>query len=533
MLLEFFLESSKLSFRLQFANNAEEAELALRYSHPDLVLLNSLVPTIGNQPALSYIRHQEATRRTPVLVILEEENRSLVREIVAHPFVDFVTRPVDKYIFIARTKTALLLHETLEETTRQREKIEDQLHELNLLSTVVEQSANAIAIFDFARQLQWANKGYRDLFSIDTQTYEQLKGKTLDEIGPNLQLKAPLEQLCETLHPVEYVSHVRTGTLEYKWLKNTLSPVLDQRGQLCNIVAVGTDITHQKLVEDELTIERDDIMAMSEELKTVIRETQRKNEEIRQRNIEIEREKQQIELGKKRTEKLLMSVLPFETALQLKSKGEARPRDYKLATVLFTDFKGFSKACQKLSPREIVETVHAYFAVFDDITERRNIEKIKTIGDAYMCAGGIPLRNKSNPIDVVLAGLEIQHFMNYLDQVPEFDNLPHWQLRLGIHTGDLVAGVVGKRKIAYDIWGDTVNVASRMETAGETGRVNISGDTYREIRDFFECTYRGKIEVKNRGEIDMYFVDRLKPQYSLDQHGVKPNAEFNRMLIAK
>ena len=152
-----------------------------------------------------------------------------------------------------------------------------------------------------------------------------------------------------------------------------------------------------------------------------------------------------------------------------------------------------------MTPKQIVKYLDKFFTVFDDIVVEHFIEKIKTIGDAYMCVGGIPLRNRSNPYDVVLAGLKIQDFMNNLDHYDPEKELPRWRIRMGIHTGPLVAGVVGKIKFAYDVWGDSVNIASRMESADEVGRVNISGATYEYIKDHFECEYRGEIEMKNRG----------------------------------
>jgi class 3 adenylate cyclase len=191
--------------------------------------------------------------------------------------------------------------------------------------------------------------------------------------------------------------------------------------------------------------------------------------------------------------------------------------------VLFADFKGFSRISKTLDPKDLVNILDSYFATFDEITGKHYIEKIKTIGDAYMCAGGLPLSNKSNPIDSVLAGLEIQSFLNELNDTKVLNNLQVWELRIGIRTGPVVAGVVGKKRFAYDIWGDTVNVASRMEQSGHVGMVNISGITYDYIKDFFDCNYRGKIETKNLGKIDMYFVNRIKPEYSLDKFGILPN----------
>ena len=399
-----------------------------------------------------------------------------------------------------------------------------------ILSTVVEQSANAIAIFDSESKLSWVNQGFRDIYGLEDHELTLLYGKTITELSPHDKLDKHIEEIKTYGLPVHYDSQVRTGTLEYKWIHHTLSPIYDKAGEISQIISIGTDFTAQKRAEDELVIQRDDILNMTHELRSAMHDTQLKNEEIRRKNAEIRAEKQEIEEGQRRAEKLLMSVLPFEAAVQLKSKGSAQPRNYKMVSVLFADIVGFSKACINLKPQEVVNTVHAYFSIFDDIVENRHIEKIKTIGDAYMCAGGIPLRNKSNPVDVVLAALEMQHFLNNLYDVPGFQHIPHWQMRIGVHTGPVIAGVVGKRKIAYDIWGDTVNVASRMETAGESGKVNISGDTYELIKDYFMCTFRGKHEVKNRGNIDMYFVEGLRPEFAADLHGVKPNDYFNRFL---
>jgi PAS domain S-box-containing protein len=451
----------------------------------------------------------------------------LVQEI---PHTDVFRLPTDNDLLGIRILSAIKLRNKLTSLRAEQHAQINQGNELHLLGDIVEQSANAIAVFDNYCNLQWINNSFRKIYGLEDQTNETLMGTPIEKI---LQFPGVLSLIVEMPHnsrSAEFVSHIRTRTFEYKWLKNTLSPIRNTDGHRAHWAVIGTDITSQKNAEDELTIQRDDIIAMTESLKKVIHETQQKNVEINQRSHQIEVERDAAEEGIKRTEQLLMSVLPFEAAIQLKSKGSAQPRNYKLATIMFTDFKGFTKACQDLSPQEVVNSVHAYFAVFDDITENRNIEKIKTIGDAYMCAGGIPLRNKSNPIDVVLSGLEIQHFMAHLDLVAGFETVPRWSLRLGIHTGPIVAGVVGKRKIAYDIWGDTVNVASRMETAGEVGRVNISRDTYNLVKDYFECEYRGEIDTKNHGKIGMYFVNRLRPEFTDDIYGVKPNERFLHFL---
>lgn len=230
---------------------------------------------------------------------------------------------------------------------------------------------------------------------------------------------------------------------------------------------------------------------------------------VKQKN-EIERQKDEIDYERQRSDKLLLNILPEETAEELKEKGSATPRHYQMVSVLFTDFKGFTKIAEKLTPNELVEELNSCFLAFDNIIDDHNLEKIKTIGDAYMCAGGIPVENETNPVDIVKAGLEIKRYMAQLKEEKESKGEDFWELRIGIHTGPVIAGVVGKNKFAYDIWGDAVNTASRMESSGIPGQVNISGETFNLVKERFKCTYRGKIQAKNKGEIDMYIVEEIK-----------------------
>ena len=229
---------------------------------------------------------------------------------------------------------------------------------------------------------------------------------------------------------------------------------------------------------------------------------------------------------KERSESLLLNILPSETAEELKASGDVQPRAYASATVLFTDFKGFTTIAENMEPEALVKELHYCFKNFDLIIEKYGLEKIKTIGDAYMCAGGLPHPNTRHAFDVILAGLAMRDFMESWRAEKEARGEAAWDIRIGIHTGKIVAGVVGIKKFAYDVWGDTVNTASRMESSGEPGRVNISGDTYREIKYLFACEGRGKIQAKNKGEIEMYFVYGFKPKYSRGGAGREPNAEF-------
>lgn len=231
----------------------------------------------------------------------------------------------------------------------------------------------------------------------------------------------------------------------------------------------------------------------------------RYNRQLAEKNAIIEQERQ-------RAEKLLLNILPATVAGELKVKGFAQTQSYDQVSVLFTDFKGFSKIAEVMTPQELVADLDYCFKAFDSIVGLYGLEKIKTIGDSYMCAGGLPDPDPSHPVRVVRAAQAMQAFMESWQSERDREGKPLLEIRIGIHTGPIVAGVVGEKKFAYDIWGDTVNVASRMESSGEAGKINVSGATFELIREQFACTHRGKIFAKNKGEVDMYFVEYLRSE---------------------
>lgn len=223
------------------------------------------------------------------------------------------------------------------------------------------------------------------------------------------------------------------------------------------------------------------------------------------RNKFIGRTKKIIEREKNRSEILLLNILPQETANELKENGKVQPKKFDAVTILFTDFKNFTHYAESLSPEELVKSVDFYFSEFDRIIEKYGLEKIKTVGDAYMCAAGVPFPVEDHAVEVVSAACEMIQFVEEAKQLhSEIET--RFEMRIGINTGPVIAGVVGTKKFAYDIWGDTVNIASRMESSSEEGKINISENTYELVKDNFECEYRGEVPVKSKGMMKMYFV---------------------------
>jgi class 3 adenylate cyclase len=233
---------------------------------------------------------------------------------------------------------------------------------------------------------------------------------------------------------------------------------------------------------------------------------------LRQQKVVLERtvvdRTRELSREKDRSEELLKNILPENVANELKVSGTAQARHFDQATVLFSDFREFTRIAEQLSADELVEELNVCFNAFDRIMEKYGVEKIKTIGDAYMAAGGVPDPSGGTPLAVVLAGLEMQQIIRERQVEREAQGKAAFEMRVGIHTGPVVAGIVGRRKFQYDIWGDTVNTASRMESACEPGDVNISGATYELVKDAPELVFtpRGNVQAKGKGEMEMYYV---------------------------
>jgi class 3 adenylate cyclase len=263
-------------------------------------------------------------------------------------------------------------------------------------------------------------------------------------------------------------------------------------------------------------------------LLSVVLERVRAGEKLMLANRELEQRHQQVEQQKRVSESLLLNILPSEIADELRSKGMVAPKYFEDVTILFTDFVGFTLSTEKLAAEELVDLLHDYFTAFDQIVARYRLEKMKTIGDSYMCISGLPSRNPAHPVDTVLAAFEMLHAV---EERAAREHGVKWKVRIGIHTGPVIAGVVGINKFAFDIWGDTVNYSSRMESSGEANRINLSERTYSRVKDFLACEPRGKVLTKDKRELDMYFATGILPSLLNGTAQIPPPAFARRYHV--
>jgi adenylate cyclase len=234
---------------------------------------------------------------------------------------------------------------------------------------------------------------------------------------------------------------------------------------------------------------------------------------------ELEKKQDEVEL-------LMRNVMPASIAHELREHKSVEPRFFPNASILFTDFFGFTKLADSMAPRNLVDTLDQFFSAFDGIVTKHRMERLKTIGDAYMCVAGMPDQNRTHPMDACLAALEMRAFMSRYARDRIKIRLEPWEMRVGINTGPVVGGIIGQHKFAYDIWGHAVNIASRMESAGEPGRINVSENTHDFVKHLFDFEERGSVEIKNAGAVPMFFLERIKPELSADPAGTKPNDKF-------
>lgn len=516
------LRTSNNGYRLFSAQDGRQAIHSAKIYKPDLIIMNWSMPKMSGIEAIRILSKHHQTSEIPVIIETSFDSKLNLEEAMDAGAIDYIKIPVDPGELIARVDSALKTHTKLRLLQDKKRVVDRKIEELYNLEIATNQSSNSIVILDEEGDINWVNKGFVGLCGYEFNDFVNKFGSNFFAIRTSIPDSFKYDDSDDIQKKAEYISPIEHKNGQKKWVQGTINIINDKKSS-SKYVVIETDISRLKEIDEKLKARNDEMLKLNRHL-------EKANLLFKKQQSEILKQKEAIEKEKQNTEKLLLNILPYHVATQLKDSGYARPRNYKLVTVMFTDFQGFTKACGKLSPEQIVAALHTYFAIFDDLILGHFIEKIKTIGDAYMCAGGIPLRNRSNPYDVVLAGLKIQDFMKKVPFSKQYHVLPFWNLRVGIHTGPVTAGVVGKIKFAYDIWGDSVNIAKRMESACDVGMVNISGETYEQIKDFFDFKYRGKIEIKNRGRIDMYYVLGIKDKFTDDPNKLIPNELFQNHL---
>lgn len=368
-----------------------------------------------------------------------------------------------------------------------REQMQFEFDKKEALSAAEKEKQDALANEAFARKqdsLQFENTK-RELYfqkelELKTVTYEYNKKQAAAKTEKERQQLRFEEELKQTQIQNKYEQKQQSAEIEFTNKQNILKTEQKNKDTIAK-----QEINKQKLIRNGL------LCGLAVFCLFAIVFFKQRNRIIKEKN---------------RSEQLLLNILPAEIAEELKTKGSADAKLIDEVTVIFTDFVEFTQLSEKLSPKELVGEINEIFSMFDNIMQKNGIEKIKTIGDAYMAAGGLPTANSTHAYDVVNAALEIQQYMQEHKVKKAAEGKAIFEIRIGIHSGPVVAGIVGIKKFAYDIWGDTVNTASRLESNGEAGKVNISGSTFALVKDKFTCKHRGKVNVKGKGEIDMYFV---------------------------
>lgn len=481
-------------------------DLAYKYFKRSLLLKDSIYYEYNTRVMHQSLQNIEINQKDVQLLSLKKQKRIQTIVIIIFSFAFIIITFLIYYIIKSnRSKKAanlLLFKQNLEMIEQKKEanhqaellavanaQLEKINQELELVSLVAKNTNNSVIIADENANIEWVNNGFINLYGYTLEEFCRERGSNIIQVSQNNNIINEIKHCIIHKEPYTYTSQNRTKNNQIKYIQTTLNPIVDAYGDLQKIVAIETDITIIKEAENKITLQ-----------------------------------KEELENEKKKSDDLLLNILPLQIAEELKKTGKAKVTHYESATVLFTDFKGFTQIAEKTPPEILIKELDKCFAAFDDICVKYNIEKIKTIGDAFMCAGGIPVSNNYHPFQVVLAGLEFRQIIDNINKENANNNSIIWNLRVGINTGPVIAGVVGKKKFAYDIWGDTVNTASRMESSGEPHKINISGSTYEIIKNLFDCEYRGKILAKNKGEIDMYFVHKIKDEYS--ENEFTPNKLF-------
>lgn len=394
------------------------------------------------------------------------------------------------------------------------------INELKQLASIAIEATNAIILLDKHGALLWANKGFEELYGF---TIEEFQDHFSDDNSEFIKILNEIDSSFFTKNPsLSFSRNFLTKKYQRKWVQSTFTPIKSEN-EITKYVVIETDITQQKEVEEELVQRWENTQTLTEHLESV-------KDYIEEQIQDLAEQKKALQVAKDKSEEVLNKVLPYEVAIQLKKKGYASPRHYKKVTILNLNIRNFIALSDTIPIEELVSQLHETLTQLDGVLETHYVEKIKTSGGIYLGAGGVPLRNRSNPIDVALAALKIKEILAKTNIVRKQKKLDPFETSVGVHTGKVIAGVVGKNKLSYDIWGDTVNIASTIEHNIPLNDIQISEITYREIKAYFICEPTEKLILGTAEDIQLYNLLRLKPEFSADAAGVYPNQKFMNIL---
>lgn len=396
-----------------------------------------------------------------------------------------------------------------------------KLMELELLASIPQSADNSILILNTEGIIQWTNEGFERLYGYSFNESASFNNNTnssfikvLSETDRNFFKKNSSFSFSRSIV-------TKNGTV--KWVQSTLSPVKNNLQEIERFIVIEFDITQQKDMEEEMVQRWENTQTLTEHLESV-------KDYVEEQIQELNEQKKALEIAKDKTEEVLNKVLPYEVAIQLKKKGYATPRHYGKVSLIHLNIRNFFHLADTVPIEELVDQLNEMMIRFDGILEKHFIEKIKTVGGSYLGAGGVPLRNKSNPIDALLTAMEMQQVIIEINTQRNQSGLPVFETGIGIHTGKVIAGVVGKNKLSYDIWGDTVNITSTIESNTPEGKLFISQHTFAEILEFFDCEPRNKIVIGSNDQLLLFEVMRIKKPFANDLPGLFPNADFLQIL---
>jgi PAS domain S-box-containing protein len=396
-----------------------------------------------------------------------------------------------------------------------------RLEELERLASIAQLTENSILILDSTGKIEWVNAAFERLHGDGFNSDEK---SLVNESAAFIKILNETDsKFFQTNTSFGFSRPITNKVGLPKWIFSTLTPLKDKNNRVERFIVIEADITKQKEVEEELVQRWENTQTVTEHLESV-------KDYIEEQIEELSEQKKALEIAKEKSEEVLNKVLPYEVANQLKKKGYATPRHYKKVTLLNLNIRNFFKLIDTIAIEDLVQQLHECFVGFDTLLENHYVEKIKTAGGNYIGAGGVPLRNRSNPIDVVLSALEIQENMAVINKNRVEQQLPPFIMGIGIHTGKVIAGVVGKNKLTYDIWGDTVNVAATIEHNIPEGKIYISETTFEEIKEFFDIDIKEKIILESAEEIKLFEVKKIKDKFAANAKGILPNEAFMHIL---